>query len=99
MHNLQELMNPGDSNGMQSRLAALAAEEEQENPVDNTERVIIVCNSLPLKMKHDPEVGGRPRVRNSHNARATLTEQTRTHPSQRLNPSKRHPITSPVEMK
>ena len=55
MHNLQELTNPGASDGMQARLAALEAEEARENPVDNTERVIIVCNSLPLKMKHDPE--------------------------------------------
>jgi len=57
MHNLQELVNPGDSTGMQSRLAAMGAEAEEEGgePVDKTERVIIVCNSLPLKMRHDPE--------------------------------------------
>ena len=53
MHNLQEALNPGGSDTMQARLAALDAEETET--VDKTERVIIVCNSLPLKMRADPE--------------------------------------------
>lgn len=53
MHNLQDLMDPGRKDTMQSRLAALEADDP--GSVDKTERVIIVCNSLPLKMKHDPE--------------------------------------------
>ena len=53
MHNLQELMDPGGKDTMQARIAALEAEEAEA--VDKTQRVIIVCNSLPLKMRHDPE--------------------------------------------
>ena len=53
MHNLQELMDPGGKDTMQARIAKLEAEEPDE--VDKTQRVIIVCNSLPLKMRHDPE--------------------------------------------
>jgi trehalose 6-phosphate synthase/phosphatase len=53
MHNLQELMDPGGKDTMHARIAALEAEEA--DTVDNTQRVIIVCNSLPLKMRHDPE--------------------------------------------
>ena len=53
MHNLQELVDPGGSDSMQARIAALEAEETEI--IDKTQRVIIVCNSLPLKMKADPE--------------------------------------------
>lgn len=53
MHNLQELVNPGGKDSMQARIAALEAEET--DIIDKTQRVIIVCNSLPLKMKADPE--------------------------------------------
>ena len=53
MHNLQEPMDPGGKDTMQARIAALEAEEAEA--VDKTQRVIIVCNSLPLKMRHDPE--------------------------------------------
>jgi trehalose 6-phosphate synthase/phosphatase len=53
MHNLQELVDPGGKDSMQARIAALEAEETEI--IDKTQRVIIVCNSLPLKMKADPE--------------------------------------------
>ena len=55
MHNLQELVNPGPGGTMLDRIAQLEAEEAQGTSVDQSERVVIVCNSLPLKMRHDPE--------------------------------------------
>jgi len=60
MHNLQELVNPGSEDGMQTRLAMLAAEEKEDtvDAVPERERVIIVANSLPLRMRHDPEGSG-----------------------------------------
>jgi len=53
MANLQDALNPGGSGTMQARIDQLEAEEPEV--VDKTQRVIIVCNSLPLKMRHDPE--------------------------------------------
>ena len=55
MHNLQELVNPGPGGTMLDRIAQLEAEEARGTSVDQSERVVIVCNSLPLKMRHDPE--------------------------------------------
>ena len=52
MHNLQELVNPGPGGTMLDRIAQLEAEEAQGTSVDQSERVVIVCNSLPLKMRH-----------------------------------------------
>jgi len=63
MHNLQELVDPGAADSTQSRLAALAAEEAEEvgeEEVKSAARVVLVTNSLPLKMRHDPEAGLTP---------------------------------------
>ena len=47
MHNLQELVNPGASSGMQSRLAALDAEGDDEgNPVGRAQGWIPLFASL-----------------------------------------------------
>jgi trehalose 6-phosphate synthase/phosphatase len=58
MHNLQELVDPDAAKVADARLMALQQDEAYSGyatSVDKTERVIIVCNSLPLKMTHDPE--------------------------------------------
>jgi len=58
MANLQDALNPGGSGTMQARIDQLEAEEPEV--VDKTQRVIIVCNSLPLP-RREQAVRGQSR--------------------------------------